>query len=116
MQRQVMMNVDLTPGGVSAGERVVAGGALYPRIGAPQQDQHPLPSASEAQEPQQYSHPHAANGTGGAAEGHQQPPPHWVTDGPKRKAESFHSVSGPAGYAGADGSAYQHAQKQQRIS
>ena len=110
------MNVDLTPGGVSAGERVVVGGALYPRIGAPLQDQQPPPSASEAQEPQQYSQPHAVNGTGGVAEGHQQPRPQWMADGPKRKAEPFQSVPGPAGYSGADGSAYQHVQKQQRIS
>ena len=105
------MNVDLTPGGVSAGERVVAGGALYPRIGALQQE---MPaSASEVQEPQQYSHPHAANG--GGAEGHQQPAPQWAADGPKRKAEPYHNVPGPAGYAAADGGAFHHVQKQQRI-
>ena len=39
------MNVDLTAGGVAAGERVVAGGALYPRISAQQQQHQQQPPA-----------------------------------------------------------------------
>jgi len=116
-----MMNVDLTPGGVAAGERIVMGGALYPRVSAQQQQQQqqqqPSVQQASASHPpdaqQQYSHPHAVNGTGGPPEGH-QPPPQWAADGPKRKAEPYQSGTG---YAGGDGSAYhQHGQKHQRIS
>ena len=109
------MTVDLTPGGVAAGERVVAGGALYPRISAQQQQQQPAQqqvSASQQSDTQHYSLPHAANGTGGQPDAHQAPP-QWAADGPKRKAEPFH---GGTGYAAADGGAYQHGQKHQRIS
>ena len=110
------MTVDLTPGGVAAGERVVTGGALYPRIGAQQQQQQQpgvqQASVPTAQDVQQYSHPHAVNGTGGPPEAN-QPPSQWAADGPKRKAEPF---QGGAGYAAADGGAYQRGQKHQRIS
>ncbi len=113
---QVMMNVDLTPGGVAAGERIVMGGALYPRASAQQQQQQPAQQAGASHAPdaqQHYSHPHAANGTGGPPDAH-QPPPQWAADGPKRKAEPH---QGATGYAGADGGGYnQHGQKHQRIS
>ena len=118
---QVMMNVDLTPGGVAAGERIVLGGAIYPRASAQQQQQQQqqpvqqasAPQPSDAQQ-QQYSHPHAVNGTGGPPDAH-QPPPQWAADGPKRKAEPYQGGTGYAG--GADGGGYhQHGQKHQRIS
>ena len=108
------MNVDLTPGGVAAGERIVMGGALYPRISA-QQQQQPAQQASASHPPdaqQQYSNPHGVNGTGGPPDAH-QPQPQWAADGPKRKAEPY---QGATGYAGGDSGTYQPGQKHQRIS